>query len=55
MKLIAHIEVIKQKVDEMADEHTMERSLWLPYSDLLNAIDAFESEVNRQVLTGEES
>ena len=53
MKPIAHIEVIRRELDTMMDEHPVHAVSWLTYSDLLNALDNFEKDVNREELVDE--
>jgi len=55
MRLTAYIEKVRKTLDEMADEHPVDRIAWLPYSDLLAAIDNFEHAVNQAIALAQEN
>jgi len=52
MTLTEYIEQLRKLLDEMAEEHPIDRVAWLPYSDLLTAIDNFERAVNQAIIVG---
>jgi len=54
MKLTAYIEILRKTLDEMTDEHPVNRIAWLQYSDLISAIDNFEHAVNQAIALGRE-
>ena len=42
MKFDAHIECIRENVDEFADKHVFQANEWVYFTDLLNALTNLE-------------
>jgi hypothetical protein len=53
MKPSTHIELIKKALDEMFDEHPLNRGAWPIYNDIREDLEKLEREMNRMDLVQE--
>ena len=49
-----HIELIREQLDKLADEHPVQQKCWLSYQKLLEAIEDFAHDLNKMELAQDE-
>jgi len=53
MKPSTHIELIREQLDKMFDEHPLNRGAWPIYNDIREDLEKLEHEMNRMDFVGD--